>query len=86
MQPRFPNSGGAFRPQSSQFPQQFGAQRPQTPQALFTGNPTKSVSSNGGYNSIWYPDSGPTHHVTPDAGNMMNAVSLSGSDQVHVGN
>ena len=86
MQPRFPNSGGAFRPQSSQFPQQFGAQRPQTPQALFTSNPTESVSSNGGYNSIWYPDSGATHHVTPDAGNLMDAVSLSGSDQVHVGN
>jgi histone deacetylase 1/2 len=34
-----------------------------------------------------YPDSGATHHVTPDANatNLMDVASLSGSDQVHIG-
>ncbi|KAI5432978.1 hypothetical protein KIW84_020322 [Lathyrus oleraceus] len=34
----------------------------------------------------WYLDSGATHHVTLDAYNLMNVVSLPGSDQVHLGN
>ena len=38
------------------------------------------------FSNVWYPDSGATHHVTPDASNLMDFMSLSGSDQVHIGN
>jgi len=87
MQPRAPTSGGPFRPQFPAFPQSHGGQRPQVPQALLTGHSAESVHSNAtGFNPVWYPDSGATHHVTPDAANLMDAVSLSGSDQVHLGN
>ena len=67
----------------SSFPPQFGSLRPSPPQAYLTGN--ESINSNS-FNTGWYPDSGATHHVTPDATNLMDAVSLSGSDQVHIGN
>lgn len=73
-------SGAAPR---SPFPPQFGNIRPSPPQAYLTGN--ESINSNS-FNNGWYPDSGATHHVTPDATNLMDAVSLSGSDQVHIGN
>jgi hypothetical protein len=45
----------------------------------------ESFSSNS-FNAGWYPDSGATHHVTPDAHNLVDVVSLSGSNQVHIGN
>ncbi|MCI86943.1 retrovirus-related pol polyprotein from transposon TNT 1-94, partial [Trifolium medium] len=55
-------------------------QRPPAPQALLTGgNPTFN-------NQWWYPDSGASHHVTPDASNLSDAASLPGSDQVLMGN
>jgi len=73
-------SGTAPRPS---FPPQFCNLRPPTPQACLTGN--ESTSSNS-FNSGQYPDYGLTHHVTPDANNLMDAVSLSSSDQVHIGN
>jgi hypothetical protein len=57
------------------------------PQALLTGHSAEFVNSNGtGFNPVWYPDSGATHHVTPNVANLMDVVSLSGSDQVHLGN
>ena len=77
--PRTP-SGPSSRPS---FPAQHGNFRPPPPQAYLTGN--ESINSNS-LNTNWYPDSGATHHVTPDATNLMDAVSLSGSDQVHIGN
>ncbi|GAU33749.1 hypothetical protein TSUD_52820 [Trifolium subterraneum] len=65
------------------FTSQFGNPRPQTPQAYLTGNESTASSS---FQNAWYPDSRATHHVTPDANNLMNVVSLSGTDQVHIGN
>lgn len=65
------------------FPPQFGNSRPPAPQAYITGN--ESTNSNS-FNNGWYPDSGATHHVTPDANNLMDAASFSGSDQMYIGN
>lgn len=73
-------SGTAQKPS---FPPQFGNLRPPPPQAYLIGN--ESTSSNS-FNIGWYPDSGSTHHVTPDANNLTDDVSLSGSDQMHIGN
>lgn len=54
---------------------------------MVAGISAESVSSNGGgFNNILYPDSGATHHVTPDAGNLVEVVSFLGTDHVHVGN
>jgi histone deacetylase 1/2 len=65
------------------FPPQYGNPRPQAPQAFLTGNESIASSS---FNNGWYPDSGATHHVTPDAANLMDAASASGSDHVQIGN
>ncbi|MCH99975.1 retrovirus-related pol polyprotein from transposon TNT 1-94, partial [Trifolium medium] len=35
---------------------------------------------------LWYPDSGATHHVTNNSENLLDSISLSGSDQVLLGN
>ncbi|KAK2420319.1 putative mitochondrial protein [Trifolium repens] len=71
-QPQFPNPYGyGYAPRP---------QRPPIPQALLTGG-------NVGFNNQWwYPDSGASHHVTPDASNLSDAASLPGSDQVLMGN
>jgi len=61
----------------------FGTPRPSAPQAYLTGN--ESTNSNS-FNNGWYPDSGATHHVTPDASNLMDVSSFSGSDQMYIGN
>lgn len=34
----------------------------------------------------WFPDSGATHHVTPDAHHLTQGAPFSGSEQVHIGN
>ncbi|GAU26774.1 hypothetical protein TSUD_317720 [Trifolium subterraneum] len=70
--PFFPSSYGyGFAPRS---------QRPPAPQALLT-------SGNSSFNNQWwYPDSGASHHVTPDVSNLSDATSLPGSDQVLMGN
>ncbi|MCI56252.1 hypothetical protein A2U01_0077503, partial [Trifolium medium] len=68
------------------FPNPYGygfaprPQRPPAPQALLTGG---NSSFN---NNWWYPDSGASHHVTPDASNLSDAASLPGSDHVLMGN
>ena len=36
--------------------------------------------------SVWYPDSGATHHVTNNAHNLINPKIYQGPDQLHVGN
>ncbi|KAI5399950.1 hypothetical protein KIW84_065045 [Lathyrus oleraceus] len=38
------------------------------------------------YNQTWYPDSGETHHVTPDATNLMDSISLLGTDHIQIVN
>ena len=72
------NSGQFLRPPTQS---QAGNQRGQAPQAFLTGS-----DPHNSFNNAWYPDSGATHHVTPDASNLMDSTSLSGSDQVHIGN
>lgn len=52
----------------------------QQPQALLTGSDPNFS------NQWWYPDSGASHHVTPDASNLSDSVSLPGTDQVYMGN
>jgi len=74
------NPSNSLRPP---FSPQFGNPRPPTPQAYLTGN--ESTNSNS-FNNGWYPDYGATHHVTPDATNLMDAASFSGSDQMYIGN
>ncbi|KAH0784936.1 hypothetical protein KY290_004534 [Solanum tuberosum] len=34
----------------------------------------------------WYPDSGATHHITPDLSNLHNVEDYKGMYQVHIGN
>lgn len=43
-------------------------------------------SNGGGFNNILYLDFGATHHVTPNARNLVDVVSFSRTNQVHVGN
>lgn len=50
------------------------------PQALLTG----SVSSRN--DQAWYPDSGATNHVTHNPNNLLDSISLPGTDQVLLGN
>lgn len=52
----------------------------QHPQALLTG------SSPNFKNQWWYPDSGASYDVTPDASNLFDFVSLPGSNKVFMGN
>ncbi|KAI5426099.1 hypothetical protein KIW84_031788 [Lathyrus oleraceus] len=54
--------------------------RQQQPQAFLVGS---DPSFN---NQWWYSDSGASHHVTPDASNVSDASSLSGAEQVFMGN
>jgi histone deacetylase 1/2 len=78
--PRAPQLG--FPPRPS-FPSQFNMPKPPSPQAYLTGNESSNSNS---FNAGWYPDSGATHHVTPDVHNLGDAVSLTDSDQIHIGN
>lgn len=50
------------------------------PQAFLTG------SDPNFNNQWWYPDSGASHHVTPDTSNLSNSISLPGFEQVFIGN
>ena len=36
--------------------------------------------------NTWYPDSGSSHHVTPNADNLHNRVPYAGQDQLYIGN
>src|ERR1044072_7540807 len=36
--------------------------------------------------STWYPDSGASHHVTPNGGNIQQPEPFEGPDQIYVGN
>ncbi|PNX62373.1 hypothetical protein L195_g061114, partial [Trifolium pratense] len=56
--------------------------RPAQPQAYLTGGEGSSTHAS----QLWYPDSGATHHVTNNSDNLLDSVSLSGSDQVLLGN
>lgn len=33
----------------------------------------------------WYPDSGATHHITPDSNNLVSNATYTGNAQVHIG-
>ena len=56
------------------------APRPSPPQA-FVASSDPNFS-----NQWWYPDSGASHHVTPDSSNVPDAQSVTGSEQVFMGN
>jgi histone deacetylase 1/2 len=85
-----PGYGYGYRPPpppqfSPQYSNPYGygnprAQRPPMPHAMLTGG-TSNFN-----NQWWYPDSGASHHVTPDPTNLSDSVSLPGSDQVLMGN
>ncbi|KAK2378919.1 WD40 repeat-containing protein HOS15 [Trifolium repens] len=81
--------GYGYRPPQPQYSTQFSnsygygaprAQRPPMPQAMLTGG------TNNFSNQWWYPDSGASHHVTPEATNLSDSASLPGTDQVLMGN
>ena len=38
------------------------------------------------YDPLWYPDSGATAHITPDASNLSTHTTYTGKDKVIVGN
>lgn len=54
--------------------------RSSAPQAFYAGT---EASFN---NQWWYPDSGASHHVTPEASNVSDSISLPGTEQVFMGN
>lgn len=58
----------------------YAAPRSPLPQVFLTG-------SDPNFNNLWwYMDSGASHHVTPDALNLSDSISLSRSEQVFMGN
>ena len=71
----------AHLPGQFRLPFQAGSQKGYPTQAFLTGS-----EAHNSYNNVWYLDLGATHHVTPNASNLMDFMSLSGSDQVHIGN
>ena len=38
------------------------------------------------HTNTWYPDSGASHHVTPNSDNLQNQVTYVGQDQLYIGN
>ena len=36
--------------------------------------------------NTWYPDSGASHHVTPNTDNLQNRVTYAGQDPLYIGN
>jgi hypothetical protein len=45
------------------------------------------LASSANFDSVWYPDSGATHHLTSDLANLnLNAETYSGSEQIRMGN
>ncbi|KAI5388910.1 hypothetical protein KIW84_074533, partial [Lathyrus oleraceus] len=82
---RFPPQQAPFNPflvnARPVYPPVFGyssprpaAPRPSPPQA-FVANSDPNFS-----NQWWYPDSGASHHVTPDSSNVPDAQSVTGSE------
>lgn len=53
------------------------------PHAYNTSTPTAQVSSE---NSVWYPDSGATHHVTHDPQTLVDLALYHSNEQLQVGN
>ncbi|KAI5424361.1 hypothetical protein KIW84_030518, partial [Lathyrus oleraceus] len=86
--PRNPFNPFMMMPRSPYPPSAFGyapAPRPTPPrqpqpQAFLAGS---DPSFN---NQWWYPDSGASHHVTPEISNLSDASSLPGTEQVFMGN
>lgn len=37
------------------------------------------------FNSSWYPDSGITNHITPDAHNLRTKLNYARNDQIYIG-
>src|ERR1044072_4884628 len=54
--------------------------QPNAPQAYLANMPSPPASS------TWYPDSGASHHVTPNGGNIQQPEPFEGPDQIYVGN
>lgn len=57
---------------------------PSRPQAHFTSSDQSKVQARN--DQAWYPDSGATNHVTHNPNNLLDSISLPGSDQVLLGN
>ena len=51
-----------------------------------TNIPVMVASSNNIADDNWYLDSGASHHLTQDAGNLSNSTPYTGTDKVTVGN
>lgn len=57
-----------------------------TTQANIYQPTTQEYQVPGGMNTTWYPDSGASHHVTPDPAQFSQQMLYKGSKQVHIGN
>ncbi|XP_057452779.1 uncharacterized protein LOC130744625 [Lotus japonicus] len=62
------------------------AQHPRAPQAMLASAPQAMVASAPSTLGSWFPDSGATHHVTHDASVLSDSMSVTGNDQVFMGN
>ncbi|KZV26181.1 hypothetical protein F511_06348 [Dorcoceras hygrometricum] len=72
-----PKSSGVSR--TSQ--QQFNRSSPSYPPSAFASTKSESASE-----EWWYPDSGASHHVTNDLGNLSVSSEYTGGSKVQVGN
>ncbi|MED6222880.1 hypothetical protein PIB30_118892 [Stylosanthes scabra] len=62
------------------------AQTPPPPPPSFH-NPTALMAVPASVaDSSWYPDTGASHHITPDASNLLTSSDYTGQDQVQIGN
>lgn len=66
-------------------PPSFLAQ-PKRPPTQAQGSQALLTTAGTTSNSAWYPDSGATHHVTPQATNIQKPELFEGPDQIFVGN
>lgn len=72
-------------PPSSQFqPQQARAYV--TTQLNMFQPETQEFQVSQSFDNNWYPDSGASHHVTPNSSNFTQQTTYKGPEQVHVGN
>lgn len=76
--PQYPPSFGYAAPG-------YAAPRPSAPRAA-TPQAFLATSDPSFNNQLWFPDSGASHHVTPDSTNLSDIQSMTGSEQVYMGN
>ncbi|XP_057429499.1 pH-response regulator protein palI/prr-5-like [Lotus japonicus] len=83
------SSWNSPRPSPPSYPGLLGSQ-PRSPAHAMLAGPLHHASSSASQRpdkpTLWYPDSGATHHVTNAAGNFSDTSSFTGTEQILMGN